>query len=497
MRVENGEKKALGGLGARRVLPSRHTVAALAGLVLTAGLLAGCSSSDGADGADGGAGGGGGRSAEAPAEGGAAEKGPAYKGPALPGLARQAAWSLPVDGPMSIPVVLDLGDTLLFAKDAQGDYVSDETPDIEDGPAATWLYGSDTPENLVLEFRDVKTGAVRKELRVKTDSVTLTTWHGGRPAVAVTTSTTTESDGLTKARTSTTAALYDSAGGLLGKAELPEREAEEDSSDSKVSAGRELHRRGPSGRASGDTIRLTPVEGGTARTVPCEGLESGCGFVPSTAKVLADGGNNLFAPLITDGYYPGFDVTGLSPRISLYGVADGKKVWDSAKVTPPEGAWVRDDGKTGELSVLRVSDGKVLTVWDMNPFGRSGVFATYDLAGGPEAVTSFEGDEDAEFSPGAIWPPSSPTTWRRWYGSPTARLCGPRARARTPWCLCGSPVPAASCTARPWRPKPCWPWTPAPRRSWPRTSPTVSCPASTGRPATAGSARSTPGRAAR
>ncbi|CAM5273629.1 hypothetical protein STENM36S_07651 [Streptomyces tendae] len=399
MRVENGEKKALGGLGARRVLPSRHTVAALAGLVLTAGLLAGCSSSDGADGADGGAGGGGGRSAEAPAEGGAAEKGPAYKGPALPGLARQAAWSLPVDGPMSIPVVLDLGDTLLFAKDAQGDYVSDETPDIEDGPAATWLYGSDTPENLVLEFRDVKTGAVRKELRVKTDSVTLTTWHGGRPAVAVTTSTTTESDGLTKARTSTTAALYDSAGGLLGKAELPEREAEEDSSDSKVSAGRSFIAEGHLVETSGDTIRLTPVEGGTARTVPCEGLESGCGFVPSTAKVLADGGNNLFAPLITDGYYPGFDVTGLSPRISLYGVADGKKVWDSAKVTPPEGAWVRDDGKTGELSVLRVSDGKVLTVWDMNPFGRSGVFATYDLAGGPEAVTSFEGDEDAEFSP--------------------------------------------------------------------------------------------------
>ncbi|MFI1755916.1 hypothetical protein [Streptomyces sp. NPDC020571] len=323
MRVGNAQKAVGGGrLGARRALPVRHTVTALAGLVLTAGLLAGCSSSDGDDG-----GGGGGKRAEAPADGGAAEQGPAYKGPELPGLARQAAWSLPVEGPMSIPVVLDLGDTLLFAKDAQGDYVSDETPDVEDGPAH-WLYSSDTPEDLVLEFRDVKTGAVRKELRVKTDSVTLTTWHGGRPAVAVTTSTTTESDGLTKAKTSTTATLYDSAGGPLGKAELPERVREEgeDSSDSGPSAGRSFIAEGHLVETSGDTLRLTPVDGGTARTVPCEGFESGCGFVPSTATVLADGGDYLFAPLITDGYYPGFDSSGASSRISLYELASGKEV---------------------------------------------------------------------------------------------------------------------------------------------------------------------------
>ncbi|NED03893.1 hypothetical protein G3I55_19740, partial [Streptomyces sp. SID6648] len=65
-------------------------------------------------------------------------------------------------------------------------------------------------------------------LRVKTDSVTLTTWHEGRAAVAVTTSTTTASDGLTKASTSTTATLYDSAGRPLGKAELPEQRTQEE-----------------------------------------------------------------------------------------------------------------------------------------------------------------------------------------------------------------------------------------------------------------------------
>ncbi|MFC9467321.1 hypothetical protein [Streptomyces coelicoflavus] len=406
MRWEHGQK-AVGGAragrppGARCGLPHRHAVTALAGLVLTAGLLAGCSSSDGDDGAGrgGGAGGAGGRAGSA-TDGGAARKGPAYDGPALPGLAREAAWSLPVEGPMGIPVVLDLGDTLLFAKDARGDYVSDESPDVEDGPAH-WLYSSDTPEDLVLEFRDVKTGDVRKELPVKTGSVTLTTWHDGRPAVAVTTSTTTGSDGLTKATTSTTAALYDSAGRPLGKAELPERQMEEgeDPSDSGPSAGRSFIAEGHLVETSGDTLRLTPVDGGTARTVPCAGFESGCGFVPSTASVLADGGNNLFAPLITGGYYPGFDATGLSPEVGLYDLASGKKVWSSGEVTPPKGVWSRDDGKTGELSVLRVVDGKVLTTWDLDPWGRTQVLATYDLAGGPEAVSSFQGDKDPVFSP--------------------------------------------------------------------------------------------------
>ncbi len=398
MRVRD-DQTAVG--GGRSGLRRRRTVTALAGLALTAGLLAGCSSSDGDDGAGGGAGGGGARGrTDAGTGGGAARKGPAYEGPALPGLARQAAWSLPVEGPMSVPVVLDLGDTLLFAKDARGAYLSDETPDVEDGPAQS-LYGSDTPEDLVLEFRDVKTGTVRKELRVKTDSVTLTTWHEGRAAVAVTTSTTTASDGLTKASTSTTATLYDSAGRPLGKAELPEqRTQEEDASDSGPVTGRSFLAQGHLVETSGDTLRLTPVDGGTARTVPCEGFESGCGFVPSTATVLAAGGNHLFAPLITDGYYPGFDSTGLSPRVGLYDLADGKKVWDSAKVTPPKGVWVReDDGKTGELSVLRVSDGKVLTSWHLNPWARTRVLATYDLAGGPEALSSFKGDEDPVFSP--------------------------------------------------------------------------------------------------
>ncbi len=393
MRVRD-DQKAVG--GGRAGLRRRRTVTALAGLALTAGLLAGCSSSDGDDG------GGGDRGrTDAGTGGGAARKGPAYDGPALPGLARRPAWSLPVDGPMGIPVVLDLGDTLVFAKDARGAYVSDETPDAEDGPALS-LYGSDTPEDLVLEFRDVKTGAVRKELRVKTASVTLTTWHGGKAAVAVTASTTTASDGLTKARTGTTAALYDSAGRLLGKAELPERAAREgeDASGSEPVTGRSFVAEGHLVEESGDTLRLTPVDGGPARTVPCAGFESGCGFVASTATVLADGGNNLFAPLISDGYYPGFDSTGLSPRISLYEPAGGKKVWDSGKVTPPKGVRVRDDdGKTGEVSVLRVSDGRVLTSWRLNPLSGTRVLATYDLAGGPGAVSSFEGDEDPVFSP--------------------------------------------------------------------------------------------------
>ncbi|MGV9553717.1 hypothetical protein ACWDR6_35715, partial [Streptomyces ardesiacus] len=58
MRVKD-DQTAVG--GGRSGLRRRRTVTALAGLALTAGLLAGCSSSDGDDGAGGGAGGGGAR----------------------------------------------------------------------------------------------------------------------------------------------------------------------------------------------------------------------------------------------------------------------------------------------------------------------------------------------------------------------------------------------------------------------------------------------------
>ncbi|MFI1755915.1 hypothetical protein [Streptomyces sp. NPDC020571] len=68
-------------------------------------------------------------------------------------------------------------------------------------------------------------------------------------------------------------------------------------------------------------------------------------------------------------------------------------------MTPPKGVSVGADGRTGELSVLRVSDGEVLTAWRLNPWADTRVFATYELAGGPEAVSSFQGGEDPEFSP--------------------------------------------------------------------------------------------------
>lgn len=398
MRVRNIRNEIGGGRpGPRARLPRRRPVTALAAVVLSAGLLGGCSSSDGDDAADRGDGG---RATAGTGEG-ADRKGPAYDGPALPGLARQAAWSLPAESPLGIPVVLDLGDTFLFAKDAKGDYVGDESPKIQDGPSH-WLYSSDKPADLVLEFRDVKTGGVRKELHVKADSVTLTTWHEGRPAVAVTNSTTTESDGLSNRTTSTTATLYDSVGRRLGEAKLPEQvdeEGEEDSADSGPNVGRNFVAEGHLVETSGDTVRLTPIDGGPARTVPCTGFEGGCFFRPDTATVLADGGSDMIAPLITGGYHPGFDVTDDSPHISLYDLASGKKVWSSAGVKPPKGVSDRLDGTTGPLSVLRVSDGKVLTSWDTNLLSRKRILATYDLTGGPEAVSSFEGDDDPVFSP--------------------------------------------------------------------------------------------------
>ncbi|NUS24216.1 MAG: hypothetical protein HOV92_08345, partial [Streptomyces sp.] len=117
-----------------------------------------------------------------------AEKGPAYQGAALPGYGARAAWSLDTDG--TAPGVLDLGGVLLFARDASGAYLTDASVDGEPADVNTVLYASDEPEKLTLEFRDARTGAMRKTLAVTAESVEGVTWKDGVPAVAVGTSAT-------------------------------------------------------------------------------------------------------------------------------------------------------------------------------------------------------------------------------------------------------------------------------------------------------------------
>ncbi|MEU1013595.1 hypothetical protein [Streptomyces sp. NPDC005890] len=342
---------------------NKYTVTAV-GLVLALGLVSGCGSSGGSG------------SAPGPKDGnsagpdGATPKGPAYSGPAIPGLAARPVWSLPPAH------AIDLGDTLLFVKDAQGKYAIGRGYAWEpvDGSIGT-LHFTNDPEPATLEFRNVKTGQVRKTLEVTTDRVAATTWHDGVPAVAVFARATTESDGLSEEKTTTTVTVYGSDGTELGKATT-----KGDKFD--VHDGHVIEQDGD------ESLKLTPIGGGAARKVTCTGQLARCSFDPRNNEI--DGGQ-AHAPLITGKY--AFHVENASTyedepeQLVMTDLATGEKVWSTADVTPPAGVELDEDGErtSGALRVLDVRDGRVLTAWGAGALSPdTWVTATYDIASGKQ-----------------------------------------------------------------------------------------------------------------
>ncbi|MGW7209306.1 hypothetical protein [Streptomyces sp. NPDC054837] len=348
-----------------------RTRAAVVGLSLSMALLTGCGGDDGTESA-----GGGGKATGKPVA-----SGPAYQGAALPGYARKAAWSLPTDNPEL--GVLDLGEVLLFARDASGAYLTDASVDDEPDDVNRVLFASDDAEKLTLEFRDARTGALTKTLGVTAQSVEGVTWKDGAPAVAVGTSATKESDGLTQEETTTSATLYSVDGTKLGE-----------------TSGYEFGHivSGYAVTAADGAVTLTPIGGGTARTVPCNGDDDAeCDFDAETGIASGD---QTHAPVIAGGYYPGFEAAGkydYDPSdVTLNDLATGKQIWSSAKAEIPEGVVLDDEGqpKSRTIQVVEVTDGKALVAWqkDLGLSPTTQVYAWYDLASGA-LTASYEGGE--------------------------------------------------------------------------------------------------------
>lgn len=357
---------------------------AVTGLALSLALLTGCGGGDTESATDKGAGG---SASSGAASGKPATDGPAYQGAALPGYAKQAAWSLPTDtGSLG---VLDLGGVLLFAKDASGAYRTDDQVEGEPSDENRVLFSSDEAEKLTLEFRDAKTGAIRRTLAVTGESVEAVTWKDGAPAVAVGTSETTESDGLTEERTTTSATLYSADGAKLGET-------------SSYEFGHVVD--GYVVTAADKTLTLTPIGGGSARTIPCNGDDDAeCDFDAETGVA---GGDKTYAPVVVAGYYPGFEAAGnydYDPsNVTLNDLATGKQIWSSADAQIPKGVALDDEGepKDRTISVVSAADGKALVAWkkDVGLSPTTQVYAWYDLASG-KLTASYEAAEYLVRSP--------------------------------------------------------------------------------------------------
>lgn len=332
----------------------RNRLMAAAGIALSLGLVAGCSSGDGEDGNPLSKG-------RGPQGGASAPEGPAYQGPALPGLAKQPAWSL-----SGVSAPYGMGDTLVFAKDGMGEIHSVY------GDLGTEVGPRDSGS---LEFRDRKTGEVRGTVKVSDGHVGGTTWHGGVPAIQVRTVATTPSDGLSAEKQTVTITLYDGSGKKLGQIERAG-----DDSGLHVQDGY-LIEQGEDPRQ----VTATAIDTGAVKKFSCENEmeDDSCFDGEGAFSVGAEGSE---APLITGDHY--FSVIGGSrygadwtkkTHLVMHEMATGKKVWSSQDVTPPKGVklW-QGERSDSDLEVLRVADGKIVTRWGAGGLDES-VIATYDL----------------------------------------------------------------------------------------------------------------------
>ncbi|MFF4323224.1 PQQ-binding-like beta-propeller repeat protein [Streptomyces sp. NPDC001568] len=278
----------------------RTTVAL--GLVLTAGLVTGCSG-----GAEPDAKAGGGETGKAAAESApAAPKSPVYQGKPVPGLAAQPAWSLTADEGRCVSKasgegssrqdVCTVGDAVIVTGD-------------KDGQSGTSTFTA--------RLLDAKSGKLRKQFDFalpaeKGPTVALAQvgeWRDGSPALLIRNRVDTPADGLKKASTQTVLTMYAPSGEKLGSSSL-----------------------------DGDTHMSTPVRHGHLVDV---GASGGAKFIP-----IGDGETVVTEASHIDvkgavgsglGYSSQKDIS-YQPYawwLTATDIRTGKKAWNTKDLTPP------------------------------------------------------------------------------------------------------------------------------------------------------------------
>lgn len=182
------------------------------GLVLSVGLVTGCSG-----GADAGAKASGGETGKAAESAPAASKGPVYKGKPVPGLAAQPAWSLTGD---------EAGNCA--SKASEKDSSQRDVCTVGDAVIVTgYRDGQSGTSTFTARLLDAKTGKLRKKfdfaLPEKSGGSTPTValaqvgeWRDGSPALLIRNRVDTPADGLKKASTQTVLTMYAPSGEKLG-----------------------------------------------------------------------------------------------------------------------------------------------------------------------------------------------------------------------------------------------------------------------------------------
>ncbi|MET9539827.1 PQQ-binding-like beta-propeller repeat protein [Streptomyces sp. NPDC006553] len=348
----------------------RTTVAL--GLVLSAGLVTGCSAEADPDAKAGGA-----ETGKVAESATATPKSPVYQGKPVPGLAAQPAWSLPADEAGNCASKASEKDT------SQGDVCT-----VGDAVILTGYRGGQSgTSTFTARLLDAESGKLRKkfdfalpeESSGSTSSPTVALaqvgeWRDGSPALLIRNRVDTPADGLKKASTQTVLTMYAPSGEKLGSSSF-----------------------------DGDTHMSTPVRHGYVVDV---GSSGGATFIP-----IGDG-----EPLTTEashidlkgavgsglGYSSQQDIS-FQPSAEWLTATDirtGKKAWNSKDLAPPAAiAKLVTSDKATSARLMPYQGDKALLEW--SSYGDSEAVMTLidvksgrRLAEGPGIDTNGTIDDD-------------------------------------------------------------------------------------------------------
>ncbi|MEU6234948.1 PQQ-binding-like beta-propeller repeat protein [Kitasatospora sp. NPDC047058] len=340
------------------------------GLVLSAGLVTGCSG-----GADAGAKAGGGETGKAAASAPATPKGAVYQGKPVPGLAAQPAWSLTDDEARNCA-----------SKASEKDSGQRDVCTVGDAVIVTGYRDEQSGKStFTARLLDAKTGTLRKEfgfaLPEKSGGSTPTValaqvgeWRDGSPALLIRNRVDTPEDGLKKASTQTVLTMYAPSGEKLGSSSF-----------------------------DGDTHMSTPVRNGYLVDTSGSG---GAKFIP-----IGDGETLTTQALDTDlkgavgsgiGYSSQRD-TSFQPYANWLTATDirtGKKAWNTKDLAPPAAvAKLITSTKATSARLMPYQGDKALLEW--SSYGDSAEVMTLidvksgnRLAEGPSIDTNGTIDDD-------------------------------------------------------------------------------------------------------
>ncbi|MBP2328435.1 hypothetical protein JOF56_008820 [Kibdelosporangium banguiense] len=334
-------------------------------IVLTAGFAAACT----------------GDHAPVPVAGGASagESSPAgtsspaarYDGPELPGLARQPAWSLA--GDHAGWKIFALGDAaaLVYRPDASS------TPT---GPSSVDKPGGDGPD--VIEFRDSKSGEVRKSVRTTVKEARQGIYNG-KPVLYVYYQKVTPSDGLSAEKRTDVREAYDANGTKVMSVAKPVDEQTFAVADGWV----------VSSKKGDPALTISDVQDKVRHRVDCGG-DSLCAVqtpyvVFGSTKLPAVVGNLGFQaqPIVgSSGVH--------ALRVVATNLETGQQAWSTATMDKPSGAAAETKVTGAHATPIRMIGGKLLLAWyteRSDGFGERGeILALHDPATGKLLITGPE-----------------------------------------------------------------------------------------------------------